>query len=90
MTFGRPRLIVAPWVLAALALPSVLGAQVSSGDEGRGPKGDVPITILQTTDLHHHANGTGHVGLDVDPVSGTAILGAYARIASYVDYVRSR
>ncbi|HEX7528690.1 MAG TPA: metallophosphoesterase, partial [Thermoanaerobaculia bacterium] len=89
MNVSRHRLVVAPWVLWALALPSVLGAQVNSQDERSGPKGDVPITILQTTDLHHHANGTGHVGLDVDPVSGTAILGAYARIASYVDYVRS-
>src|SRR5438105_711131 len=49
---------------------------------------DVQITILQTTDLHHHANGADHVGLDVDPVGGTSATGAYARIAGYVNYVR--
>lgn len=47
------------------------------------------LTILQTTDLHDHANGAGHVGLDVDPATGTSVLGAYSRIAAYVSYVRS-
>lgn len=47
------------------------------------------ITILQTTDLHDHANGIEHVGLDVDPVYGTGAIGSYARIAAYVEQVRS-
>ena len=47
------------------------------------------ITILQTTDLHDHANGAGHVGLDVDPIAGTSLTGAYARIAAYVSDVRA-
>lgn len=47
------------------------------------------ITILQTTDIHDHANGAGHVGLDVDPSTATSTVGAYARIASYVGYVRA-
>jgi 2',3'-cyclic-nucleotide 2'-phosphodiesterase (5'-nucleotidase family) len=51
-------------------------------------RGDARVTILQTTDLHHHANGVDHVGLDVDPVSGMSATGAYARIAAYVDFVR--
>src|SRR5581483_10010869 len=52
------------------------------------PPPNSEITILQTTDLHHHANGSGHVGLDVSPAAmGTT--GAYARIASYVGYVRA-
>lgn len=51
--------------------------------------GDGRITILQTTDLHHHANGTDHVGLDVDPVTGMGKTGAYARISAYVNYVRA-
>ena len=51
--------------------------------------GDAPITILQTTDLHHHANGTDHVGLDVDPATGMGKSGAYARISAYVSYVRA-
>ena len=47
------------------------------------------LTILQTTDLHDHANGAAHVGLDVDPATGTSVLGAYSRISAYVSYVRS-
>jgi len=47
------------------------------------------ITILQTTDIHDHANGAGHVGLDVDPATGMGTVGAYARIASYVGLVRA-
>ena len=47
------------------------------------------FTILQTTDLHDHANGADHVGLDVDPVNGTSVTGAYARIAAYVNHVRA-
>ena len=50
---------------------------------------DAQITILQTTDLHHHANGADHVGLDVDPITGMSITGAYARISAYVKYVRA-
>ncbi|HEV8435673.1 MAG TPA: metallophosphoesterase, partial [Thermoanaerobaculia bacterium] len=46
------------------------------------------ITILQTTDIHDHANGSGHVGLDVDPITAMSTFGAYARIAAYVNSVR--
>jgi 2',3'-cyclic-nucleotide 2'-phosphodiesterase (5'-nucleotidase family) len=47
------------------------------------------ITILQTTDIHDHANGSGHVGLDVNPTTGTSTVGAYSRIATYVGTVRA-
>jgi len=47
------------------------------------------LTILQTTDLHDHANGSGHVGLDVDPATAMSATGAYARIAAYVNQVRA-
>ena len=47
------------------------------------------ITILQTTDIHDRANGAGHVGFDVDPVSATSTVGAYSRIAAYVGSVRA-
>src|SRR5258708_39148271 len=47
------------------------------------------ITILQTTDIHDHANGAGHVGLDVDPVTAMSATGAYARISAYVNNVRT-
>lgn len=50
--------------------------------------GDAHITVVQTTDLHHHANGSDHVGLDVNPWTGTGATGAYSRVASYVNYVR--
>lgn len=46
------------------------------------------ITILQTTDIHDHGNGSGHVGLDVDPTTAMSTFGAYARIAAYVNSVR--
>jgi 2',3'-cyclic-nucleotide 2'-phosphodiesterase (5'-nucleotidase family) len=50
---------------------------------------DTAITILQTTDLHHHANGADHTGLDADKTTGMGATGAYARISAYVNYVRS-
>src|ERR1043166_1684640 len=50
---------------------------------------ETAITILQTTDIHDHANGSGHVGLDVDPATAMGTFGAYARIASYVGAVRN-
>lgn len=65
---------------AALAFPLGLNAQIS---------GDAQITILQTTDLHDHANGSDHVGLDVDTTTGMGATGAYARISAYVNYVRA-
>src|SRR5260370_39894565 len=70
-------LLAAAYILAALAIPIWLNAQIN---------GDTQITILQTTDLHHHANGADHVGLDVDPVTGMGATGAYSRGAAYVKY----
>ncbi|HJT17099.1 MAG TPA: metallophosphoesterase, partial [Thermoanaerobaculia bacterium] len=46
------------------------------------------ITILQTTDLHDHANGADHVGLDANAQTGTGAVGSYARVAAYINYVR--
>ena len=68
-------------ILVLLGIPLCLTGQSVS---------DAQITILQTTDLHHHANGSAHVGLDVDPVNGTGSTGAYSRISAYVKDVRSR
>src|SRR5260370_3786448 len=73
-------LLAAAYILAALAIPVGLSAQIN---------GDTQITILQTTDLHHRANGADHVGLDVDPVTGMGAMGAYARVSAYVKYVRA-
>jgi hypothetical protein len=37
--------------------------QTQNADDSEERSGDRQITILQTTDLHHHANGADHVGL---------------------------
>ncbi|GAC1430051.1 MAG: hypothetical protein NVSMB68_02310 [Thermoanaerobaculia bacterium] len=71
--------------MIALAAP----AQTSNSARRRAVSPSDEITILQTTDLHHHANGSEHVGLDLDPVNATSVTGAYARIAAYVDFVRN-
>ena len=69
--------IVLALVLFSFALPALAGSS-----------GDARITIVQTTDLHDHANGSDHVGLDVNALTGTGTTGAYSRIATYVNYVR--
>ncbi len=78
----RSAFITAIIFLAALIIPSAAAAPNASSH-------DVQITILQTTDLHDHANGVDHVGLDVDAVDGTSATGAYSRISAYVNYVRA-
>jgi 2',3'-cyclic-nucleotide 2'-phosphodiesterase (5'-nucleotidase family) len=85
-----PRWIPFSFALITIAVALSATAQNSSGAHRRAvsPTGD-EITILQTTDLHHHANGSDHVGLDVDPINGTSVNGAYARIAAYVGFVRN-
>lgn len=89
---SKPRrwVVVVAFVFS-LVVPMELAAQ-SGQPVRRRPAipitGD-EITILQTTDIHDHANGAGHVGFDVDPTTATSTVGAYARIASYVNFVRS-
>ncbi len=77
-------------LILALAIPIDLAAQ--NGQTRHRPGNPIVaevITILQTTDLHDHANGAGHVGLDVDPGTATSTTGAYSRIASYINFVRT-
>lgn len=74
-------------LVLALSVPIDLAAQTRRRPVN--PNRLDEITILQTTDLHDHANGAGHVGLDVDPATGTSTTGAYSRIASYVNFVRA-
>ena len=81
MNSRRFAVVVAGCLLAVIFIPVELSARFLQ-------PGDAQITILQTTDLHHHANGADHVGLDVNPLTGTSVTGAYSRIASYVNYVR--
>ena len=66
----------------------IAGCFGSSSNDGAVANRDLRFTILQTTDLHHHANGAGHVGLDVDATTGMGATGAYARIYEYVQGVR--
>jgi 2',3'-cyclic-nucleotide 2'-phosphodiesterase (5'-nucleotidase family) len=82
------------FVLGGLLLTGLVGCSLSSTDYPAQPtpSGDVKLTILQTTDVHHHANGAGHIGADsklttVDAYRGDE--GSYARIAAYVNQVRA-
>ena len=63
------------------------GCSLSSPDQLPGPPAvtaDTSFTLLQTTDIHDHANGEG-------PLSAGApgAIGSYARIATYVNAVRA-
>jgi 2',3'-cyclic-nucleotide 2'-phosphodiesterase (5'-nucleotidase family) len=90
MNFKRSVFITAIIILAAVAIPTTAAAQQNqSRNRQSRPLRDAQITILQTTDLHDHANGVDHVGLDVDAVDGTSAIGAYSRISAYVNYVRA-
>ena len=70
-----------------IALP--IAAQAASRRRAATPPKVEAITILQTTDIHDHANGAGHTGLDVNPTTATSLIGAYSRIATYVGTVRA-
>src|SRR5512142_2510497 len=75
------------FVLFAFAISLSAGAQTPVKRRAINPISE--ITILQTTDVHDHANGANHVGLDVDPVNGTSTVGSYARMAAYINSVRA-
>jgi 2',3'-cyclic-nucleotide 2'-phosphodiesterase (5'-nucleotidase family) len=68
MNFKRSEIITAVMMLAALATPATAAAQQSQSQKiSQNPAlRNAEITILQTTDVHHHANGVNHVGLDVN------------------------
>ena len=69
--------------LAAVAL--LTGCTMTPGDTLEVPRlqGHAQVTLLQTTDIHHTANGQGHVG-----AGAPGSPGGYARISAYVEYVR--
>src|SRR5881227_3668442 len=84
---SRARGVTLFFLVLLLAISIDLAAQ-----QRRRPSNPIAldaITILQTTDLHDHANGAGHVGLDVDAATATSTTGAYSRIASYINSVRA-
>jgi 5'-nucleotidase/UDP-sugar diphosphatase len=79
-------------LLVGFASVSRLGVAIAAGAQPpSAPAAEITqhVTILQTTDIHDHANGAGHVGLDASPLTGVSLTGAYARIAAYVNHVRS-
>src|SRR5205814_2676876 len=76
-------------VRAALLISLVVALPMAAQKRRAVHNGADDITILQTTDLHDHANGSGHVGLDVDPSTAMSTIGAYARISSYINFVRT-
>jgi 5'-nucleotidase/UDP-sugar diphosphatase len=82
------RRIRLPLVVLLLAVAASLPAQTLRRRAVAPPTVDA-VTVLQTTDIHDHANGSGHNGLDVDPVTAMSQVGAYARIAAYVGSVRA-
>ena len=83
------RMVLSLLALTCAGLASAHVLASAEDDDERHHARDAQITILQTTDLHDHANGAGHVGLDVDRLTGRSTTGAYARIAAYVKHVRA-
>ena len=78
---------IAALLSLSLALPALAATQPPRKRPVVPPQPEV-ITLLQTTDIHDHANGAGHVGFDVNPSTATSTVGAYSRITSYVQAVR--
>jgi 2',3'-cyclic-nucleotide 2'-phosphodiesterase (5'-nucleotidase family) len=72
-------------LLALAAALLLTGCSIVSGAPPAEPalQGEAQVTLLQTTDLHHVANGAGHVA-----AGHPGSPGAYARIAAYVEAVR--
>lgn len=62
----------------------ITGCTTTKDEPPPPPPTELKLTILQTTDVHDHAMGTGHVQ------AGTlAPEGGYPRIAAYVNHVRA-
>ena len=54
--------------------------------------GNVSITILQTSDVHHHAGGYGPLP-DYTPLNTTGndtVLGGYSRLAGLINTIRQQ
>ncbi len=76
-----------PLAAGSILFALLTGCSLSSpeGPKAVGDPADgATLTLLQTTDVHHHAAGTG-------PMSATDIgaTGGYARVAAYVNAVRA-
>ena len=76
-----------PFAATALCLGLAVGCTTMKSEDSLPEPvltGDAKLTILQTTDVHHTANGMGHA-----TATAPASEGSYARIAAYVNYVRA-
>jgi 5'-nucleotidase len=72
----------AKWVSLLVCLGVVISSSAC-------PVGNVTITILQTSDLHHHASGYGPFA-DYTPLAsdGDMVRGGYARLAAIISGIR--
>lgn len=73
-------------ILSAMLLTLATGCTLKSADPLAEPPltPNAQLTILQTTDVHDHAAGVGHVD-----ATSLAPVGGYPRIATYVDFIRA-
>jgi len=61
-----------------------------SSSSSSGPANTVPLTILQTSDIHDHAGGYGSAASYSPLVTGNdTVLGGYARLAAYIYGVKT-
>lgn len=77
-------------LLFALCCGAFLGL-FSCSDSNDTPDTRIQFTILQTSDVHHHASGYGPY-LDytpLDPSDGDSVLGGYARLATIIKQVNT-
>ncbi|RJP91419.1 MAG: DUF1565 domain-containing protein, partial [Desulfobacteraceae bacterium] len=69
-----------------------LARTFDSGDLPNDPSEDiVTLTILQTSDLHHHASGYGpYLDYSADGLENDDVVGGYARLATLINDVRTK
>jgi len=75
------------YAAASIATALLVGCTLNSPDQLPTPgpvTGDTQFTLLQTTDIHDHANGDGPLG-----TGAPGPVGSYARIAAYVNSIRA-
>ncbi len=87
MPASSKRIEWARWLLICLALWFFTGC----GDDGGSGHDTISFTVLQTSDVHHHATGYGPQSdyTPLDTTDGDGVLGGYARIAALVQGIRS-
>lgn len=76
------------WILICLFVYAFTGCGNDSGSSGNDT---ISFTILQTSDVHHHATGYGPQSdyTPLDTGDSDSVLGGYARIAALVQGIRA-